>query len=233
MKYGALPATRPAALSDLAVYATGKLPPPPRTWEPPKGSFPIDGNDQFGDCTIAGAAHLVEAWDAEVKEKDPIPNETEVVTTYFDLTGGEDTGLNESEVLRTWQREGMFGEKIAAYAPVNPRHLLELHQAVAFYGGCYLGILCGLPQQEQFSKGEMWVYTGEEEEEGHCVVALGYGPNGGLHCKTWGGEAVLSAGYLAHKLTEAWVILPHQLVERKKDALGIDLATLQKDLAKV
>lgn len=233
-KFGALPATRPAALSDLAVYATGKLPTPPPTWNPPKGEYPIDGNATYGDCVMAGVDHLNRGWNAETGENDALPTEKQIVEEYFRLTGGEDTGLNESDVLKTWHTQGLFGEKIAGYAPVPPRDLLQLHQSVAFYGGCMLGIECGPPQQEQFERGEPWSYTGSsEEDEGHCVVALGYGPNGGLHCKTWGGEAVLLAGFLAHKLREAWCVLPLQLVEAKKDALGIDLAALQADLATV
>ena len=231
--YGRLPATRPAALADLQTYAVGRLPTPPRTVEVPKSSYPIDCNDRIGDCTIAGVDHLIRAWDTEVSEHDPPPIEAWIETEYFKLTGGEDTGLNEAEVLKTWQTSGLFGEKIAAYAPVNPKDLLELHQAVAFYGGCYLGIECPASAQEQFANDEPWTYEGSEVQGGHCVAALGYGPNGGLHCATWGGVAVLEASFLAHYLDEAWCILPHELVEAKKDSLGINLAQLQQDLAKV
>jgi hypothetical protein len=232
-KLGRLPATRPAALKDLSVYATGPLPAPPRTVEVPKASYPIDGNATYGDCTIAGVAHLLTAWNTESHEHDPVPGEQAIIEEYFKLTGGQDTGLNEAEVLKTWQTEGLFGEKIAGYAPVNPKDLLQLHQSVAFYGGCYLGIECPASAQEQFASGEPWTYEGSEVEGGHCVVALGYGPNGGLHVATWGGIAVLEASFLAHYLEEAWVILPHQLVEAKGDSLGVDLAALEADLAKV
>jgi hypothetical protein len=232
-KYGRLPATRPAALSDLSVYATGKLPVPPRTVEVPKAAMPIDGNATYGDCVMAGVDHLNRAWDAEVKVETHLPTEAGIVEEYFKLTGGEDSGLNESEVLKTWHRSGLFGEKIEGYAPVNPRHLLELHQAVAFYGGCMLGIECPASAQEQFANNEPWTYEGSEVEGGHCVVALGYGPNGGLHVATWGGIAVLEASFLAHYLDEAWCILSRQLVQHKGDALGIDLKTLEADLARV
>jgi hypothetical protein len=232
-KLGRLPATRPAALSDLAAYAVGKLPTPPRTVEVPKTLYPIDANDRLGDCTMAGVAHLIGAWNAETHEDDLVPAEEAIVAEYLKLTGGEDTGLNEAEVLKTWRTEGLFGEKIAAYAPVNPKDLLQLHQAVAFYGGCYLGIECPASAQEQFANDEPWTYEGSEVQGGHCVAALGYGPNGGLHCATWGGVAVLEASFLAHYLDEAWCILPHELVEAKKDSLGINLAQLQQDLAKV
>lgn len=233
-KLGRLPAKRPAALANLDVYATGKLPPPPPTMEVPKAHYLIDGNDQYGDCTIAGVSHLISAWDAEVKQKDAVPMEKQVVDEYFRLSGGVDSGLNEADVLKTWHTKGLFGAKIAGYAPVNPTSLLQLHQSVAFYGGCYLGIECPLSAQEQFSNGEMWTYVpGSPIEGGHCVAALGYGPHGGLHCATWGGIAVLSAGFLAHFLDEAWCILPHQMVEARRDSLGINLQTLQEDLAKV
>jgi hypothetical protein len=229
-KTGRLPATRPAVLKDLAVYATGPLPTPPPTISVPNTPYPIDGNATYGDCTIAGVAHTIAALNRLLGEKDKVPNEKEVVAEYFKLTGGQDTGLNESEVLKTWLRSGLFGEKIAGYAPVNPKDLLQLHQAVAFYGGCYLGIACPESAQRQFQEGAPWTYEGEETEDGHCVVALGYGPNGGLHVATWGGIAVLEASFLAHYLEEAWVVLSHQLVEHKGDSLGLALPQLQADL---
>lgn len=233
-KLGRLSAARPAALADLSVYATGKLPAPPAAWEVPEASYPIDCNDRIGDCTYAGVDHLNRAWNASVGEHDKLPTEAQVEAAYFAETGGEDTGCVEADVLKRWHTEGLFGEKIAGYAPVNPRDLLQLHQAVAFYGGCYLGIECPESAQEQFGAGEPWTYIEDSPVEGgHCVVALGYGPNGGLHCATWGGIAVLEASFLAHYLDEAWVVLPHQLVEAKKDSLGVDLAALQADLAKV
>ena len=233
LKLGRLPAVRPAALKDLSVYATGPLPTPPRTVEVPQGPYPIDGNDRLGDCTYAGVDHLNRAWNTLTGESDRLPTETQIEAAYFKETGGEDTGCVEADVLKRWHTQGLFGEKIAGYAPVNPRDLLQLHQAVAFYGGCYLGIECPSSAQEQFARNEPWTYEGSEVEGGHCVVALGYGPNGGLHCATWGGIAVLEASFLAHYLDEAWCILPNQMVEANGDALGLNLAALQADLARV
>jgi len=233
-KLGALPAVRPAALADLDVYATGPLPTPPRTVEVPKASYPIDCNDRIGNCTYAGVDHLNRAWNVEAGEHDKLPTEHQIEAAYFLETGGEDTGCVEADVLKRWHTEGLFGEKIAGYAPVPPKNLLALHQAVAFFGGCYLGIECPQSAQEQFEANEPWTYVEDSPiEGGHCVVALGYGPNGGLHVATWGGVAVLEASFLAHFLTESWVVLSNQFVERNGDSLGLDLAALQADLARV
>ena len=232
-KLGRRAAVRPAGLKDLSVYATGPLPAPPAQVPVPAASYPMDGNDTYGDCTIAGVAHLIAAWNAQTGKHDQIPNEQAVVSEYFTLSGGQDTGLDENTVLSTWQTTGLFGEKIAAYAPVNQQDLLGLHQAVAFYGGAYLGIQCPQSAQQQFQANEPWTYVpGSPIEGGHCIVALGYTPTG-LLCATWGGIADVTYPFLAHNLEEVWVVLPHQLVEAKKDKLGINLAALQADIGKL
>jgi hypothetical protein len=244
-KTGRLKATRSVVFKDLDVYATSPIPIPPPTWEVPfqhenvNSHYLIDGNATYGDCTIAGVNHLNSAWSGLFKEPYTLPTESTITTEYFSLTGGQDTGLNEEFVLKTWYEKGLFGTKIAGFAPVSTTSLLQQHQAISLYGGCYLGIQCPESAQRAFQKeqetGEVvpWVYEGEQTEDGHCVVALGYGPNGGLHCATWGGIAVLTPSFLAHYLDEAFVILSQQLVERKGDTLGFNLQMLQEDLARI
>jgi hypothetical protein len=194
----------------------------------------MDDNDVEGCCTIAGADHFSRALNALYPAFAVVdPTDAEIKTTYRGLTGGGDTGLVEANVLKTWMTEGLFGSKIEGYAPIDPRNLLTIHQAIAFYGGAYLGILCPRSAQEQFAAGEPWTYCGEETMDGHCVVALGYDERGDLIVATWGGLAVLTAGFRAHYLQECWVVLGPQLVGARKDTLGIDLAALQTDLALV
>lgn len=228
-KLGRLPATRPFGLSDLSVYATSKLLAPPSEVAVPNAQYPIDGNDRYGDCTMAGVAHLISAWDAEVTEDDLVPNAPDVIAEYFQLTGGQDSGLNEADVLRTWQKSGLFGHQIAAYAPVDPSNITELHQAVAFYGACYLGINCPESAQEQFAEDQPWTYVpGSPIEGGHCIVALGY-TSSALLCATWGGIAEVTYPFLSHFMDESWAIISNQFVEAGKGPL-LDLAALQADL---
>ena len=232
-KYGRLPAMRPAALSDLSVYTTGKLPDPPKKVPVPKGMYPMDGNDKYGDCTIAGVAHLIQAWNTLYKKNLSVPSEKQVVAEFLKLNGGQaDVGLSEADVLSLWHTSGLFGERIAAYAPVSDRDLLGMHQAIADYGGCYLGIQCPASAQQQFLKKEPWTYEPGSPVEGHCIVGLGYNDKY-VECATWGGIAKVTYPFLAHYLEEVWVIISQQLVEAKQDNLGIDLKALQEDLKKV
>jgi hypothetical protein len=189
----------------------------------------MDGNDQYGDCTMAGVAHLIAAWDVEVTEDDLVPSSDEVVKEYFSLTGGQDSGLNEANVLQTWHRSGLFGHKIEAYAPVSPSNLVEIQQTIAYYGGAYFGIQCPQSAQEQFQNGQPWTYVpGSPIEGGHCIDGLGYTPSG-LLCATWGGIALVTWQFLAHFLEEVWAIISPEFVAAGKGPL-LDLATLEADL---
>lgn len=229
-KYGKLAATRLAGVGTLSTYASGKLPAPPASVDVPDAQYPMDGNDKIGDCVMAGTGHLIAAWDVESSEKDTVPSDAAVEKEYFTLTGGQDTGLNEQSVLETWRKKGLFGEKIDAYAPVDHKNIVELHQAVAFYGGAMLGIACPASAQQQFSSGEPWTYIpGSPVEGGHCIVALGFSATA-LLCATWGGIAEVTYPFLSHFLDEAWAVIPHQFVEAGHGGVSIDLAALKADL---
>lgn len=229
-KYGKLAATRLAGVGTLGTYATGKLPAPPASVRVPATRYPLDGNDTYGDCTMAGVAHLIAAWNTDVNMHDEIPTSVDVVETYFHLTDGQDSGLNEQFVLETWRRVGLFGHHLAAYAPVHYQNIVELHQAVAFYGGAYLGIACPESAQQQFANNEPWTYDPTSPiEGGHCIVALGY-TSTALLCATWGGIAEVTYPFLANYLDEAWACVPHQFVAHHGDGKGIDIRALTADL---
>ena len=233
-QYGALPPRIPFGLSTLGTYAIGKLPQPPASVDAPSGvTWGMDDNDRLGCCTIAGVDHLIAAWNAELNETDPRPTDAEIQSTYFSITGGQDTGCVEADVLKLWQTKGLFGNKIAAYAPVHPQNIIELHQAIAFYGGAYLGIACPASAQEQFQAGQPWTYVpGSPIEGGHCIDAVGF-TSTSLICVTWGALVEVTYGFMAHFASEAWAVVSQELVEKGSDNFNLDLKTLQADLARV
>lgn len=232
-KLGKLDAVRPHALADLGDYAVGKLPGPPTSCGVPSVStWGMDGNDRVGDCTMAGAAHLIAAWDVEVGEHDPVPTGTAVVHEYFTLTGGPDSGLIEHNVLKTWYGQGLWGNRLGGYAPVRAGDLTALHQAIAFYGGAYVGVQLPSSAQTQFSAGQPWtVDPSSPIEGGHCIVFVGYDPQF-LYAVTWGQVAKVTYPWWARYGDEAWAALSQEYVEAGRGP-ALDLASLRADLAKV
>jgi len=234
-KLGALPPVRPSALGDLADYA--KLPTPPASVAVPAvADWGTDGNQSFGNCTIAGAAHCIAAWNAESGSTDPTPTEDQTVTQYKAITGcvtagdAHDTGLVLSDVLKLWSANvGLFGDnKIAGYAPVNHKVVRDIHSAIAAYGVTYVGVALPESAETQFGAGQPWTLVGDPPVGGHCIDFVGYDPEW-LYACTWGGIVKVAWAWWAHYGQEAWAIIPQEFVEAGKGP-EIDLAQLQGDI---
>lgn len=188
-------------------------------------------NDSLGDCTQAGVAHLIMAFNAEVSESDPIPTDEAVRTEYFNETGGQDSGCVEASVLGKWRKTGLYGSKLAGYAPVR-LDVNSLKQAIAAYGHLYIGIACPASMQEQFGAGETITWdSGSPIEGGHAVDLIGYNANT-VDLLTWGSRVQATWEFVLNVIDEAWVVIPEQFVEAGRGP-EIDLAALQADLGKL
>lgn len=229
---GKLPAVRPYGLSDLAVYARGKLAlAPPSFPAPTLKNWGMLGNDTAGDCTIAGAAHLIKADNLEMAQQDRMPTTGQCLKQYFTLSDGQDSGLAMANVLQTWRTTGLFSHnKVQAYAPVPVNSLDNLHSAIAFYGGAYIGIALPQSAEDQFGAGQPWtVVPNSPNIGGHCIVLVGYDQTY-AYAITWGKLIQVAYPFLARYMDEAWAVISQELFKAKKDNLGLDLPTLLADL---
>lgn len=242
LKLGALPAIRPYGLADLSTYAVGRLPRPPKSVELPKAKWQMFANGPdstctvpgapFGDCTIAGAANALLAFNAEVDEHDPIPTSNDVAGQYLAITGGADQGCVEADVLKRWHTTGLFGaNKIAGYAPVHRQSIVDIQIAISCYGAAYIGVALPASAQEQFQDGRAWEYEGDQPIGGHCVVLTAYHP-GATVAVTWGGTVEVTYPWLAAYCTEVWAVIPQAFTEAGRGP-AIDLPTLQADLGRL
>jgi hypothetical protein len=233
MKLGRLPARQLFGLGDLADYALGKIPAPPTSahYGHLVKDYPMDGNDQYGDCTIAAAAHCLQTFNAEVRNLTvSIPTEAECVSTYFQLTGGPDSGLVESDVLSTWKNKGLWSHKIQAYVPVKTGSIKEIHQATAFYGACYLGVQMTDQGETEFGNNEPWT-VGGSVIGGHAIPIVGYDSNL-VYVVTWGKIWAVTYPALEAYLEEAWAVIAPEFVTVGKGPL-LDLPQLEADLSAI
>lgn len=230
--YGRLP-PHPLPVRDLTHYLKSPLPSPPTTVQAPALEYPMAGNDTYGDCVIAGVVHTDQATAALTNETWGYPGDNYVKAEYFDLTGGEDTGLVETYALQVWQRRGLFGKKLAAFAPVNPKHTIPVRQTVALCGACFMGVLMPAPAQDQFQEGRPWRLTRTPADSdivgGHCVVYVGYNQTGPI-AVTWGKlQQVAWEWHLAYA-EEAYAVITQEVKDRGS-LRGLDFAKLETDLA--
>lgn len=226
----------------LRTYAHGKLPPAPAKVDVPSmpawgmlGNGPdpaltVGGGRPLGDCTIAGAAHLLMAANVQVGRHDPTPNSDKVADQYLTLSGGADTGLAEADVLTRWHTDGLFGgNKIAGFATVDHTDILDIHQAIACYGSCYVGVALPASADQQFAARQPWTVVGDRPVGGHCVVFVGYDARY-LHAITWGAVQAVTYPWFATYGTEAHAVIPEEFVEAGHGP-ELDLASMQADIA--
>ncbi|TQF06998.1 hypothetical protein E6W39_38455 [Kitasatospora acidiphila] len=236
-KFGKLAPQFPTALRDFAAYAKTPLPAPPAAvdWANNVPEWPMDGNDQYGDCTMAAAAHMIQSWNAETKESDAVPTPKDVVAEYLQLTGGQDTGLVEADVLKNWQRSGLWGNTALGYAPVNVHDLTALQQTMWLFGAVYAGIQVPANAQTQFQQGQPWSLVPDWQQQpiegGHAIPLLGYDADY-IYAITWGGVQRIAWNWWSTYSDEAWAVLAQEYKEAGT-VNGIDMAALTADLEQV
>lgn len=240
-KLGRLPGVIPVGLRDLTFYSAGPLPkapptvPVPCVTEQPDGTpWGMLGNDQYGDCGVAGLEHGFMA-DAAITGITETPATTEQATSYY-LTydNNQDNGVVLSAYLGYVRQKGYYGRTVSAYAPVGVHDIPTMQFCIDAYGFAYTGINVTQAMMDAVqSSSSGWSWTSQdaagEPIGGHCIPVVGY-DDASLYAVTWG--QVIAISYPAwHAISsEAWAVLTGELLAKGGDNRGVNLAALQSDL---
>ena len=227
-KLGRLPRQH-TGLPDMASFAVEALTPPPDEVEPPAMSgLTMAMNDHLGCCTISEVTHCDQVWSAITGQAYAYPGDAALQGEYFEQSGGVDSGLVEANVLRKWQAIGIFGYKIAAYAPINVKHTNMVKQAVYRFGLAYSGILVTSADQLAFANKQTWDFTNSPGNfdvlGGHAVAIVGYNAVGPI-IYTWGALAQTTWRWWHHAGEECYGILSSEY-EEAKIVKGFDIGSL-------
>ena len=129
LRFGKHPAKRDFRTLRFKDYLTAAVAAPPAQYDvlatvyknlgvsDPTVLFPMDGNDQYGDCTMAAAAHAITVYNGLTKSN-VIMAQADLVKLYFQLAKGVDSGLDEMTVLNFWQSTGIDAQKILAFVSI-------------------------------------------------------------------------------------------------------------------
>jgi hypothetical protein len=240
-RFGKHPPKKDYRTLRLSTYLTPALPAPPPAYNvlpivykalgvtDPKQLFPMDGNDTLGDCTIAALAHALTTYQGRIGTN-KIMTKQAVIKLYNHLTGGVDSGLNELDVLNYWQSNSVSGEKILAFASIDPKNHTHIQQAIQLFGGVYLGFQVQQNCIQEFDAGQPWT-PGPLTNDGHAVFAVGYDQTG-LTVLTWGNTQNATWAWWDECVDESYAILPQEAKNTKFEP-GFNFAQLQADLQDV
>jgi len=212
-------------------------PPASRDWlSAVPGPWGFLANDRLGDCVAAAAGHHAQAinWYGQalnqgVSDADTITMYS-AISGYNPTTGANDNGAMLSDGLAYWQKSGIGGNKIAAYAQISATDLDLIRNCIAVFGGVYTGFNCPQSALDQFDKGQPWsVVNRARIAGGHCVPIGGYGADY-FECVTWGARQRMSVAFLQRYFDEFWVPIDLDWMRAAGTSPdGLDTATLNAD----
>jgi hypothetical protein len=238
-KLGKLPAATDVRTLALGRYVdTAVLPVPPPTLDLSiaVAGWPMYANDRIGDCTVAAAGHMIEAWTAagrgeavEVSERSVL-NAFDHVKLVDPLTGEE--GAVELDVLKYWRRVGIARHRIGAFARVSLHDHVLVRTGAYLFGGLYIGVQLPLTAQDQ----SVWDWTHRLDGParpgswgGHSVDVVGYDERA-LTVVTWGQLKQMTWAFWDRYCDEAYCLLSRDFLDGDMAPNGFDLAALRRDL---
>lgn len=214
-----------------------KLPPLPETsdWFANTSQFSMAGNDQYGDCGVAGAAHMIQTWTANAGRHEQIIPDKTVIQTYLTYTGYQDEGVVLLDFLKYWRKTGIAGHKIGAFAAIDPKNITSWRYANFLFGGVYSGFNVPQYSMDQFDAGKIWDISKKNTQivGGHCVPAGITTPR--MFCfSTWGKRQWATVAFVGQNFDEAYAILSLEwFTKDHKSPLGFYWKDLVSDLKAV
>ena len=241
-RLGKLPVRTDVRTLSLGRYVDDhRLPSPPPVFDETSGvdAWPLYANDRVGDCTIAAAAHMIEAWTAACRGDPAVLSERSVLAAFervktLDPDTGEE-GAVELDVLRLWRKSGIGRHRIGAYARVPVHEYSLVRTAAWLFGGLYIGVQLPLTAQTQ----EIWDWTRSltggacpGSWGGHAINVVGYDARA-LTVVTWDRVQRMTWSFWDRYVDECYCILSKDFLDRGQAPNGFYLAALEADLALV
>ena len=239
MKLGKLPARFDSRTLRLESYIGG-LPPAPAsvTWSSKVPSWPMYLNDSIGDCAIATPGHLIQSYSFNAGQpKTPLDADVLAMYERFGYVPGDpttDNGCVLLDVMKSWRQDGLGGDKIGAFASINPRNLPHVSTGIWLFGGVATGFALPASAQDQ----DVWdVVEGDDGAPGswggHAVPIVDYDDEGNFTCVTWGALKKLTRAFLAKYCDEMYAAIDEDFLPGGAAPNGFASTVLQADLALV
>lgn len=152
-------------------------------------SFPMDDNDQDGDCYVACAEHIDNAWTASVGSES-VFNDATTLSWYLALSGG-DNGLSEGQIMPAWEKglPGAPAATILDYLDIDPTNAALMQAGMYYFGPVALTLSLLDAWYNNFVTGYVWdAIPGVKPDpnDGHAVALATALVNRDYELLTWG-----------------------------------------------
>lgn len=197
------------------------------------------GNDSYGDCVWAGAAHETMLWNMECNKQVRF-DDNAVLSDYAAVTGfnpndpNSDEGTDMKEAASYRRKTGIIDvdgnrHTIAAYLSITPGNIQEHYAAAYLFGAVGIGIEFPSSAMDQFNKGKTWTKIRNSRIEGGHYISL-VAKRSHLECVTWGQIQPMTLGFFSAYNDESIAYVSNEALVNNKSPEGFDSEGLIKML---
>jgi hypothetical protein len=203
------------------------------------------GNDQYGDCVWAGAAHEHMLLNKVVQGVEVPFDDNAVLGDYAAATGfnptdpSTDKGTNVHDALDYRRKTGIADangtrHQIGAYVSLDPKNWEHLRQAAYIFGACGIGFRFPNSAWAQFNSGKPWDVVANDggNDGGHYVPVMGAPSADKVAVVTWARRQEMTKAFYEKYNDESWVyITPEELNGNGSGLHGFDIQKLNSFLS--
>lgn len=228
-KLGKKPARHAISFKFADFFDASKLPTPPAVFGHWQGvdSFHMLGNDQYGDCVWAGAAHETMLWTSTWGRQRARFTTKDVLSDYSALTGFDPT-KPDSDQGTDMQQAASYRRKTGIIDATGKRHTIDSYVATRvgnvdelilaswLMGAAGIGLQLPSQWMDAFDAGAVWAVPAKPQiEGGHYVPVVGRDQNGNLLLVTWGKVQAMTPDAYARFSDEAVCYLSLEILNSK------------------
>lgn len=245
MKLGLLPFSQSPKDFQFSTYRTdAPLPKHPKSFghENLIKEWGMMGNDQYGDCVLAGATHEEMLWIAE-SGGDPtgLFNEETALQAYSEVTGfrrddpSTDQGTDMRAAANFRRKTGLIDtkgnrHKIGAFTFIKT--VEEMREAIWLFGAMGFGFQFPKSAMDQFNAGQPWHNVkGSPIDGGHYVP--GVAGRAMLEFVTWSKIQPAMVSFINRNIMTGIAYFSEEFLSEGKSPEGFDRNQLVKDLSKL
>ncbi len=209
------------------------------------------GNQDWGDCAFAAAAHYIQVWVWNATKKMPPITTDQVLQGYAEVTGFDinagppgqnptDNGTVLQDMLLWWLKTGFpladgTRHKILAYFELDPRNPSDLNLATAECGAVLFGINVPAYLQQLEAPGSIWGLQKANSQSvgGHAITSAGYGVNGNREVESWGSTSyAMTDAFVTLEATECYALISSEFIKATgKTPYGLPLSVWQQQMS--
>jgi hypothetical protein len=217
------------------------LPPKPFGYAGLYTDWGMLGNDDVGDCVLAGGDHETMLYNKLAKHEVSFTR-ANALADYSAITGYDPNDPNTDQ--GTYPRDAMNYRRTTGLIDANgKRHKIDafvsipagdfdlMIRCVWTFGAVGIGFNFPASAMDQFNNGEPWdVVSGSPIEGGHYVPMFGYPSSTTASCVTWGKRQVMTKAFYEKYNDESWVPLTKESLLPATNVRHIDWTTLSAEL---